>query len=166
MEVKHESDLLLVMVLARAAAAARSGTRDAQRIGALATTRACAGSASTIAAVHVPAGAALAVRGRADERAKDLKITDYEIVKVDQRARKEAQVQVKLSWYKDSEGTLHETHAMQTWERHGKAWLMVDETRVRGRRDAGPAGAPGDRSADENALHDPPDSRASAAGMA
>ena len=21
---------------------------------------------------------------------------------------------------------------MQTWERHGKAWMMVDETRVRG----------------------------------
>ena len=37
-----------------------------------------------------------------------------------------------MSWYKDSEGTLHETQAVQTWELHGKAWLMVDESRLRG----------------------------------
>ena len=30
------------------------------------------------------------------------------------------------------EGTIHETHAVQTWERHGKAWWMVDESRLRG----------------------------------
>lgn len=67
-----------------------------------------------------------------DERADDLKITDYEIVKVDGRGSKVAKVQVKVSWYKDSEGTLRETHAVQTWEQHGKLWWMVDETRVRG----------------------------------
>jgi hypothetical protein len=67
-----------------------------------------------------------------DERANDLKITDYEVVKVDPRGSVEARVQVKLSWYKASEGTVHETHALQTWERHGKIWLMVDETRLRG----------------------------------
>jgi hypothetical protein len=67
-----------------------------------------------------------------DERADDLKITDYEVVKVDPRGEREAHVQIKLSWYKNSEGTVHETHAMQTWERHGKTWLMVDEIRVRG----------------------------------
>jgi hypothetical protein len=67
-----------------------------------------------------------------DERAEDLKITDYEIVKVDPRGAREARVQVKLSWYRTSEGTLHETHAMQTWERQGKAWMMVAEARVRG----------------------------------
>jgi hypothetical protein len=39
---------------------------------------------------------------------------------------------VKVSWYKDSEGTLRETQAMQTWERHGKTWLIVDEARLRG----------------------------------
>jgi hypothetical protein len=67
-----------------------------------------------------------------DERANDLKITDYEVVKVAPRGDREARVQVKLSWYKASEGTLRETHALQTWERHGKAWWMVDETRLRG----------------------------------
>jgi hypothetical protein len=67
-----------------------------------------------------------------DERATDLKITDYEVVKVDPRGDREARVQVKLSWYKSSDGAVHETHALQTWERHGKSWLMVDETRLRG----------------------------------
>jgi hypothetical protein len=67
-----------------------------------------------------------------DERSTDLKITDYEVVKVDSRGEREAHVQVKLSWYKSSDGAVHETHALQTWERHGKSWLMVDETRLRG----------------------------------
>lgn len=67
-----------------------------------------------------------------DQRAVDLKITDYEVVRVDPRGEREARVQIKLSWYKASEGTVHETHAVQTWERHGKTWWMVDETRLRG----------------------------------
>ncbi len=67
-----------------------------------------------------------------DERAETLKITDYEIVSVDNRGPREARVRIKLSWYQDTEGTLHETHAMQTWERPGKVWMMVDESRVRG----------------------------------
>lgn len=67
-----------------------------------------------------------------DERASDLKITDYEVVKVDPHGSREAKVQVKLSWYKASEGKLRETHAIQTWERHGKVWWMVDESRLRG----------------------------------
>jgi hypothetical protein len=67
-----------------------------------------------------------------DQRAGDLKITDYEVVRVDPHGEREAKVQVKLSWYKASEGTLRETHAVQTWERHGKSWWMVDEIRLRG----------------------------------
>ena len=67
-----------------------------------------------------------------DERATDLKITDYEVVRVDPHGKTEAAVHVKLSWYKASEGTVHETHALQTWERHGKSWWMVDESRMRG----------------------------------
>jgi hypothetical protein len=67
-----------------------------------------------------------------DERASDLKITDFEIVNVAPRGSGEAHAQIKLSWYKASEGTVHETHAIQTWERHGKAWWMVDVTRLRG----------------------------------
>ncbi|MGE0402763.1 MAG: hypothetical protein AB7T06_39025 [Kofleriaceae bacterium] len=67
-----------------------------------------------------------------DERANELKITDYEVVKVDGAGSKAAKVQVKISWYLDREGTLRETHALQSWERHGKQWWMVDAVRVRG----------------------------------
>jgi hypothetical protein len=67
-----------------------------------------------------------------DERADDVKITDYEVLNVDNRGSREARVQIKLSWYKPSRGTVYETHAVQTWERHGKVWWMVDETRLRG----------------------------------
>jgi len=67
-----------------------------------------------------------------DKRANDVKITDYEIVKVDQKGERLATVQVKMSWYSDTEGTLHETHSMQTWERHGQTWMMVEESRFRG----------------------------------
>ena len=84
------------------------------------------------AAVHVPAAERAQFIDDADERAKDIKITDYEIVRVTQKSDRVAEVQVKMSWYKDSEGLLRETQAMQTWERHGKTWLVIDETRVRG----------------------------------
>lgn len=67
-----------------------------------------------------------------DERGDNLKITDYEVVKVDTRGPKEAKVQIKVSWYLDNIGTLRETHAVQLWERQGKVWLMVNETRLRG----------------------------------
>jgi hypothetical protein len=67
-----------------------------------------------------------------DQRANDVKITDYEVVRVDPRGEQAARVQIKMSWYKPIEGTVYETHAMQTWERHGKIWWMVDETRLRG----------------------------------
>ena len=67
-----------------------------------------------------------------DQRAGDLKITDYEIVRVDPHGERESRVQVKLTWYKASEGTVRETHAVQTWERHAKTWWMVEEIRLRG----------------------------------
>lgn len=77
-----------------------------------------------------------------DQRADDLKITDYEVVRVDPRGEREARVQIKLSWYKTSEGTVHETHAVQTWERRGKTWWMVDEIRLRGAKMPGLAESP------------------------
>ncbi len=84
------------------------------------------------AAIHVPPRDRSKFVDEADDRAHDLKITEYDIVKVEPRGEKEARVTVKLSWYKESEGTLHETQALQTWERHGKGWLLVDESRVKG----------------------------------
>jgi len=85
-----------------------------------------------VAAVHVPPKERTTFVEEADERAEDLKITDYEVVNVDARGDKEAKVQVKLSWYRESEGTLRETQSVQTWEKHGKTWWMVDETRLKG----------------------------------
>lgn len=85
-----------------------------------------------VAAVHIPPKQQSQFVDEADERAHDLKITEYDIVRVEQKGDREAHVQIKMSWYKNSEGTVHETHAMQTWERHGKDWLLVDEARFRG----------------------------------
>jgi hypothetical protein len=75
-----------------------------------------------------------------DERSGDLKITDYDSLEAG--GARAARVQVKLSWYKASEGTVHETHALQTWERHGKAWWMVDAIRLRGAQMPGLPEAP------------------------
>jgi hypothetical protein len=85
-----------------------------------------------VAAVNIPPRERSKFVEMMDERAEDLKITDYEIVRVDRRNDKEAQVHVKVSWYLDNEGTLRETHAMQLWQRKGKAWLMIDQSRYRG----------------------------------
>ena len=84
------------------------------------------------AATHVPAAQRAQFVDDWDQRAKDLRITDYEVVKVEPKNDHEAKVEVKLEWYKDSEGTVHETRAQQTWERHGHLWLLVDEARLRG----------------------------------
>jgi len=67
-----------------------------------------------------------------DERAKDLKFTEYDVVKVEPRGEREARAQVKISWYLSSEGTVHQTHEIQTWEKHGKNWELVDDRRLRG----------------------------------
>ena len=84
------------------------------------------------AAVALPAPQRAQTVDDWDERAHDLKITQYDIVKVDSKGSREAKVQIKMAWYKNSEGTLRETQSIQTWEKHGKAWLMVDERRLRG----------------------------------
>lgn len=67
-----------------------------------------------------------------DERSHEVKITEYDVVRVEPKGEHRARVQIKLSWYKPADNTVHETSAIQTWERHGKAWWMVDETRLRG----------------------------------
>ena len=85
-----------------------------------------------VAANHVPPEQRSQFVDDADQRSKDLKITDYEVVRIDKRGEKVAMVHVKLSWYRDSEGTLRETQAMQTWERHDRLWVIVEESRLRG----------------------------------
>lgn len=85
-----------------------------------------------VAAVSIPPRERSQFVEDMDERTKDLKITDYEIVRVERKTDTEAQVHVKVAWYRESEGTLKETHAMQLWQRKGKAWLMIDQSRYRG----------------------------------
>ena len=85
-----------------------------------------------VAAVHIPVKQRSQFVDEADDRAKDLKITEYDVVNVEQKGDREAKVHIKLEWYSDREGTVHETHAVQTWERHGKDWMLVDEARLKG----------------------------------
>lgn len=68
----------------------------------------------------------------ADERAKDLRITQYDVVRVERQGSRAASVHVKVEWYVETEGKLRQTHAKQTWEKHGGSWLMVQEARLRG----------------------------------
>jgi hypothetical protein len=68
-----------------------------------------------------------------DERADKVKITDYDVVDVNAKGTREARVRIKIAWYATDQNTVHETHAVQTWERQGKLWFMVGEKRVRGK---------------------------------
>jgi hypothetical protein len=84
-----------------------------------------------------------------DRLADDLQISDYEVVRVSARA----EIQVKYTWYLDSEGIVRKTHAVEEWERHGKVWLMVDERRLRG--DPMPGLADDDAAAPDDSPDDP-----------
>lgn len=84
------------------------------------------------AASRLPAAQRMAFIDAADARAKDLKVTDYEVVRVASMSDKIAKVQVRLSWYRETEGTLRETHAVQTWQRSGKVWVLQGQARLRG----------------------------------
>jgi hypothetical protein len=85
-----------------------------------------------VAAIHVPPKQRSQFVDEADDRAKDLKITEYDVVNVQQPSERQAKVHIKLEWYSDHEGTVHETHALQTWEKQGKDWMLVDEARLKG----------------------------------
>jgi hypothetical protein len=90
-----------------------------------------------------------------DRLAEDLKISDYEVVRVT-AGENDAKVQVKYTWYLDSEGSVRHTHAIEGWERRGKVWVIVEERHLRGDEmpglpgpepegaDAGPSEAPGE----------------------
>jgi hypothetical protein len=84
------------------------------------------------AAARLPAAERSAFVEEWDERSKDLKIADYEILDVVMRGVGRAVVHVKISWYGDSEGTLRDTQAEQTWEQRGTIWMLTDEVRARG----------------------------------
>jgi hypothetical protein len=84
------------------------------------------------AAARVPAKERDAFLDEREDLDKDLHISDYELVKVGAAKEQAAQIDVKYTWFKESEGVVHETRATQTWERRGKAWMITDERRVKG----------------------------------
>jgi hypothetical protein len=84
------------------------------------------------AAARLPAAERSAFVLEWDERSADLKIADYEILDVVMRGVGRAIVHVKISWYGDTEGTLRDTQAEQTWEQRGPIWMLTDEVRARG----------------------------------
>lgn len=120
---------LLVLVLA---ACAGSRTQDTLAESVRSYNEGIRWGRYAVAAAKVPPAERSLFVQEMDERAEEVKITEYEIVDVAARGSREAKVRIKLSWYLESKGTLHETHAEQTWERQGKRWFMVHEARVRG----------------------------------
>jgi len=85
-----------------------------------------------VAAAKIPAPERSQFVEDMDERADKVKITDYDVVDVSARGSREARVRIKIGWYSTDEDIVHETHAVQIWERRGKEWFMVQESRVRG----------------------------------
>ncbi|HWN71001.1 MAG TPA: hypothetical protein VNM90_25335 [Haliangium sp.] len=68
-----------------------------------------------------------------DQLHDDLRISDYEVIRVryDGKQRR-AKVQVKYTWYLESRGVVHETHAVQTWHRGAEIWVLRGERHLRG----------------------------------
>lgn len=68
-----------------------------------------------------------------DRLHEDLRVHHYEIIRVRYGPEgRRARVHVKYSWYLESRGVVHETHAIQRWHRPGDTWVMVGEEYLRG----------------------------------
>jgi hypothetical protein len=70
-----------------------------------------------------------------DQLHDDLRISEYDVIRVryDGKQRR-ARVQIKYTWYLESRGVVHETHAVQTWHRGDEIWVMRGERYLRGER--------------------------------
>ncbi len=92
------------------------------------------------AALRVPPAEREDFLDERDEIADDLRIGDYEIINVRQGSRgHRATIHVKWTWHLDSRGIVHTTTSEQRWQLHGKQWLLVSETRLRGEKMPGVA---------------------------
>lgn len=89
-----------------------------------------------------------------DKLGDDLRITDYELIQVAQ-GDETSKVEVKYTWYLDSQLVVHETRAAEDWERHGKVWLRVAERRLRGEQMPGLAEPDPDPEADADSADSP-----------
>jgi len=77
------------------------------------------------AADHVHAAARVRFLDAHDELDGDLRIDDYEVMRVTLTGEFEATVRVKYTWHLDSVGRVHESTYDQDWHRQGKVWRVV-----------------------------------------
>lgn len=86
-----------------------------------------------MAAGHVPPIRRDEFIDRRDQLHEDLRINDYKVVRVRyDKTGGRARVHVKYTWHLDSRGVVHETHTVQSWERHSRQWLLDTERHLRG----------------------------------
>jgi hypothetical protein len=70
---------------------------------------------------------------RRDEIDKDLRIDDYEVVRVTlAEGHEEALVQIRFTWHLDNVGTVHETVVEEKWKKEKPVWRIVDTKHKRG----------------------------------
>lgn len=86
------------------------------------------------AAVRLPMAERDAFVNEREELAEDLRVSDYELVRVRYAKgnKLRAKVRVRYEWHLDSRGILHKTWANEEWERQGKRWILKDEHRAHG----------------------------------
>jgi hypothetical protein len=77
------------------------------------------------AADHVPAPVRARFLDAHDELDRELRIDDYEIVRVTLAGKTEATVRVRYTWHLESVGRVHETTVDERWRRQGKVWRIV-----------------------------------------
>lgn len=64
---------------------------------------------------------------------KDLRIDDYEVVRVTlAEGHEEAVAQVRYTWHLDTVGTVHETVMECRWKKEKPGWRIVDSKHKRG----------------------------------
>jgi hypothetical protein len=86
-----------------------------------------------VAADFVPAEKREKFLDAHDETDTDLRIDDYELMRVKLNDSHEtAQVRVKYTWHLDSVGTVHDTVVDQHWEKQGKMWRILASEHQRG----------------------------------
>jgi hypothetical protein len=119
------------------------------------------------AASHVPPSQREAFLDEHDELSEDLRIDDYEVIRVKfKKDHEEARVQVKYTWHLDSEGVVKETVTDQRWERHGVNWWLADEVVKRGENMPGVTKKPAKPEADPEAADERDDEAAEPGGNA
>jgi hypothetical protein len=86
-----------------------------------------------MAADYVPAKAREQFLDAHDDVDGDLRIDDYELMRVKVEDGKEkALVRVRYTWHLESLGAVHDTVVEQGWEKQGKVWRIVANEHKRG----------------------------------